>query len=307
MKRVIFVIFCLSTCSAYQAQLRLNPGIQNYSHLNLEDPEEDEWEEDDERGWSFALNLGVYFGSKKSANIYNGLCGFDISDDPNGVRCYTIRDRLQLGTGMNTPEVVIMNELGVTDIVYPLDMHPYNMRYSPSMMFGVNMLYDFNYAAGVIIEANFMQLKAVDVFTLQFLGGPTVQNGDDVRLFTIWGEEQRFSINAGYRGRLEINGDTKWYLDLGPSLLGVRLESNTITVAERDYQLILGGDNPAQIIQYRPRTDIGLGGFIGMGVEMWFENNLRMDLGFQMAREKVVLQSFQDQVWNWQAVARFGI
>ncbi|NNE56449.1 MAG: hypothetical protein HKN32_10540, partial [Flavobacteriales bacterium] len=54
----------------------------------------------------------------------------------------------------------------------------------------------------------------------------------------------------GYRTRFEIDQATNWYLDLGGSMLGASLESNTITVAERDYELILGGDNPQQIIPY---------------------------------------------------------
>lgn len=306
MNRLILICLCLLIVGTSVGQLRLSP-IQNDLTLPVEDPEEDEWEEDDDRGWSFALNLGVYMASKKSANIYNGLCGFDISDDPNGVRCYTIQERLQLGAGVNTPESQIKNDLGVTDIIYPLDMNPYNMRYQPSFMFGMNMLYDFNYSTGVIIEANFMKLKATDVFTLQFLGGPLIQNGDDIRLYSITGEEQRFNVNVGYRGRMEIMGDTKWYFDLGASMLGARLESNTIRIEDREYQLIIGGDNPAQIIQYRPRTDIGLGGFVGTGVEVFFENNMRMDLGIQGAREKLTLQSYEGIGWNWEFVARFGI
>jgi len=306
MNRLLLVFICLAFAGTSFAQQRLD-GFQNNLKLTFEDPEEDEWEEDDERGWSFALNLGMYMGSKKSANIYNGLCGFDISDDPNGVRCYMIQERLQLGAGANTPEAQIKNDLGVTDIIYPNDMNPFNMRYQPSFMFGVNMLYDFNYASGFIMEANFMQLKATDVFTLQFLGGPLVPNGDDIRLYSITGKEQRFNVNVGYRGRMEINRDTKWYLDLGPSLLGARLESNSIRIEDREYQLILGGDNPQQIIQYRPRTDVGLGGFVGVGVETWFDDRLRMDIGIQAAREKLKLQSYEDQVWNWEIVARFGI
>lgn len=312
MNRLLLVFICLVFAGTAFAQQRLD-GFQNNLKLTFEDPEEDEWEEDDERGWSFALNLGVYQASKKSANIYNGLCGFDVSDDPNGVRCYTIKERLFLNsTNSNSPYQTLLQYFAnqgqnYTAVDIPYDAYPTNMRYNPAFMFGANMLYNFNYSAGVIIEANFMQLKAVDVYTLRGVGGQQCPNGDCIEIFSIWGEEQRFNVNLGYRGRMEINRETKWYMDLGASILGARLERNVITAGDRDYDLIIGADNPAQIIQYRPKTDIGIGGFIGTGVEMVFNDNIRMDLGLQGAREKLILQTYEGQVWNWMLVARFGI
>jgi len=266
--------------------------------------EEDEWDEDSEKGWSLTLNMGAYIGGKKSANIYNGSCLFDISNDPNGVRCYSIWERLNL----NINDVqYITNFYGIQSFELPYDAYPTNMNYQPAFMYGVNIMYDFNWANALIIDMNLMKIKAVNQFTLRFVGGPIQQNAQqDIRLFTITGEEQRFNLNLGYRSRMEINPTTNWYFDFGGSMLGAKLEKNTIRVADRDFQLILGADNPNQFVQYRPKTSVGFGFFGGTGVEFSFNEDYRMEAGIIVAREKIILQSFEAKVVNWSLLLRFG-
>ena len=276
------------------------------SGLKAQDDELDEWEdEDQDKGFSIALNLGAYQASKKSGNLYNGSCLFDISDDPNGVRCYSIMDRLTL----NINDInYITNFYNIQSFEGPIDMHPTNMRYQASFLVGVNLMYNFNWANALTVDFNLMRIKAVDQFTLRFIGGEIQQNAQqDIRLFTITGNEERFSLNAGYRTRFEINKGANWYLDLGGSMLGASLERNTVRVAERDYQLILGANNPQQLIQYQPRTEIGFGFFGGVGVEFLFDEKYRMDIGFILNRDKLVLHTYEDNVWNMALVARFGL
>ncbi|NNE56448.1 MAG: hypothetical protein HKN32_10535 [Flavobacteriales bacterium] len=131
--------------------------------------EEDEWDDEDEdKGFSIALNMGAYFASKKSGNLYNGSCLFDVTDDPNGVRCFTIMERLT----RNINDInFITNYYNIQSFEGPIDMFPTNMRYQPAFMFGLNFMYNFNWSNAIMMDVNVVRLKAVDQFTLRFVGG----------------------------------------------------------------------------------------------------------------------------------------
>lgn len=257
--------------------------------------DEDEEEEDTIRGVSFGLNLGGYFASKKTANFYNGV-GSTASVGQNEVQYYSIEERLNL-TQQTTAQ--INNYYNSSSFFLPRDAYPANMRYMPAFSVGLQIKYNMNRYAAIIFNVNGIKLSANDRFTVQFQGTSAQQNGqNDVRLFNISGSEQRLNVNLGYRQGWFMNDFGNFYGQIGGSLLGTRVQSTKIFMADNTFDLFIGASNPNQIQQFRPRTDIGLGGYIAFGFEFWFKSGYTADLSFGFSRDKMILLYLEENGWN---------
>ena len=297
---LVVILLSFST----QSQI-LQESLFSTTQLSIEDEEEDEWDKEDYRGFSIALDIGAYFAGKKSASLYNGSCPFEVDGEGTGVRCYTIMERLTL----NLQDIsFITNYYNIQGFEAPIDIYPINMRYQPAFLYGANIKYNFDRWQSIVFDASFVRVKSIDQFTLRFVGGEVQQNAQqNIQLFTIWGEEQRFDLALGYRTAFEINQKSNSYLEFGGSMLGTKMEANKVTVAERNFDLILNGSNPQQLLSYRPRTAVGFGAYMGAGVEMEFEKGVRMELGAVLYWDKVIIESFNERVCNFALVSRFGI
>jgi hypothetical protein len=257
--------------------------------------DEDEEEEDSIKGVSFGLNLGGYFASKKTANFYNGV-GSTASVGQNEVQYYSIEERLNL-----TPQTIaqINNYYNSTGFFLPNDAYPANMRYMPAFSVGLQIKYNMSRYSAVLFNLNGIKLKANDRYTVQFIGTSAQQNGqNDVRLFNISGSEQRLNINLGYRQGWYMNDFGNFYMQFGGSVLGTRVQSTRIFMADTEFELFLGASNPNQIQQFRPRTDFGLGGYAAFGFEFWFKSGYTADIGFGFSRDKMILLYLEENGWN---------
>jgi len=267
-----------------------------------EEKEVDEW-----KGFSIGLNLGAYFANKKSAAFYNGSCAYGITGATGEVRCYEIFERLTL-TQQEINYILSYYNISGQQFERPADIYPANMRYSPALLFGLHIKYNFNRENGIVFNANFMRLKSVDKFSLRFPPDPNIPNTtENIQLFDITGEEDRFQLSLAYRLGAMMNDNTNFYFDIGGTMLGTRVRSNEIFVADRTYSLFIGAANPFQIIQYAPRTDLGFGYLFGAGMEFYFENNYSMDIGISYSRDEVVLGEFKQRLGNISIVASFTL
>ncbi|MEY3397619.1 MAG: hypothetical protein RL220_213 [Bacteroidota bacterium] len=296
MKQLWFILIASCIVASAPAQSLLhNPAAIIY--MDDEDLIEEEEEEDPWRGWSIGLNLGGYFGSGKTGNFYNGLCGSNELNDPNDVRCYTIEERLTL-----TPNEInyINTYFGSSNFFLPWDAYPARMRYNPAFMLGFQLKYNFNRDAALVFNSNAVRMKAVDQFTIQFVGTPLPPNGQaDVRLFQIVGKEDRFNFNLGYRQGFMINDLLNSYIQIGGSVLGTKVMENEVFVADRTYDLFLGFTNPNQApIAYQPRTGFGFGYYFSLGVELFTTNRFTADLSLGFSRDKMKLITYEEKGWN---------
>ncbi len=308
-----------------QGQMLKNKTIPMTSFL--QDDDEDGWDEEDESGFSITLNLGAYFANKKSAQVYNGSgivvdgneFQFVFEDDGSGIRYFAIDERLNINLFPAQTQSVL-DAVGATGLSIPYDSSPANMGYQPSFVIGLNLKYNFNNTAAVVLDLNTTRLKAVDVFTIQFIGTGQQQNAqNDVRPYTITGEEQRIFLSLGYRQGWELKGKNKIYCDFFGNMLMSQLRSNYITVPSgqsgtgstgfTDLQLITysRANNAVAPGQYNPKAGIGFGFGIGPGVEFVLKEKIRMDLGLIISRDKVKIEQYGDNMINYQVVARFGI
>lgn len=298
-EKILIIVICftaiIGTLSAQRHSHRIS-GYKEPIDLLYDDDEE---AEDTIRGFGFGLNLGGYFASAKTANFYNGTCPIEgYLNEAAQVRCYTIAERLDQNVFIQDG-AYINNYYGSQGYFLPYDAYPTNMRYNPALCFGLQVKYNFNRYAALIMNVNAAQLKSTGQFTIQFIGTPLqVNSQSDVRLFSIAGGEQRMNTNLGYRQGWMMGDYSNFYIQLGGSVLFTKYMQNTVYVADRTYDLITS----APIIGQTPATaqsqaGIGFGGYASTGVE-FFVNGYSFDLSFGLSRDKVKIFSYENNVMN---------
>lgn len=279
--------------------------------FRMNDDMEDAPEEDTLRGLSFGLNIGSYFANAATANVYNGSGPFEgYINDAAMVRWYSIPERI----GMDGP-FALSNDVREIQTFYNtqsywfnLDYAPTNMRYNPAMYVGLNVKWNFNRYAAIIMNMNASKLKAVGQFTMQIT--PSSQNNQfnsGTQLLSVAGEEQRFNLNLGYRQGWMMGDMSNFFVQVGGSMLGTKWMRNYALVANRQFDLItqsfVAGQTP---MSANPNTGVGFGAFIETGVEFWI-GKYSFDLGIGFSRDKVIIYTLEENVTNKWIQATFNI
>jgi len=258
---------------------------------------QDEDENAERKGFRFGLNMGMYFASKVSANYYNGSGSYSNTLDPNGVRMYSISERLNLTPQETQNITTFYNASG--GFQFPYDAYPTAMRYSGAFNIGMQTAFDFNNTSSLILDLNVCKVKSYDRFTMQFFGTSAQQNGqNDTRIFNIEGNEQRFNVALGYRTGWELNGNGLYFMQFGGSMLGTKVVNNIAHVADRNYDLIIGAVNPAQMTSYRPQTGIGFGYYVSTGFFLPLGKHKNAELSIAFSKDKMILNLNEFRGWN---------
>jgi len=191
---------------------------------------------------------------------------------------------------------------------FPYDTHPTNMRYNPSFCVGIQVKYNFNRYSALIFNSNFIKLKTVSQFTLQFVGTNQTGSLTNVHPFTIAGDEQRFNFNLGYRQGWMMGDFSNLYLQFGGSMLGTKFVDNYLTVVPgTELQLLTQSLVVGQVAQStQGQTGIGFGAYASVGLEFWL-GRYSFDLSLGFSRDKVVLYSYEKTVMNKWIMATFAI
>lgn len=261
---------------------------------------------DERKGFRFGLNMGMYFPSKVSANYYNGDGFYNNNIDPNGVRLYSIKERLNL-TPQETQFITnYYNASGGFD--FPRDAYPAAMRYNGGFNIGFQTAFDFNNKSSLIFDLNVCKVKAYDRFTMQLMGTTAQQNGqNDIRIFNIEGNEQRLNLALGYRTGWALSGNGLYFMQFGGSMLGTKVVNNIAHVADRNYDLIIGAANPAQMINYQPQTGIGFGYYFSTGFFLPLGTHKNAELSLAFAKDKIILNANEFKGWNKMLTFCFSI
>jgi hypothetical protein len=290
-----------------QAQHPLFLGVSNNSFVY----EEDEEQEDTLQGLSFGLNIGSYFANSETANIYNGSGPFaeDVNAAAN-VRWYSIPERIGIdGPFAQSNDIrEIQSFYNTQTYSFPFDYAPTNMRYNPAMYVGLNLKWNFNRYAAILMNINACKLKAVGQFTMQLPPtSQTAQNNVGPTLLSIAGEEQRFNINLGYRQGWMMGDYSNFFVQVGGSMLGTKWMRNYVLVADRQFDLITSGFVAGQTpMSATPNTGVGFGAFVQTGVEFWV-GKYSFDIGLGFSRDKVIINSYEQNVTNKWLQATFNI
>jgi hypothetical protein len=306
------------------AGMYLLTGLENYAqffrvgdrfyasrHLEFRNDEE-ETEEDSISGLTFGLNLGSYFANAKTAAVYNGSGPFaGYLNDAAMIRWYSIPERIGMeGPFQNDPNTVnvIKDFYNTTSYTFNSDYAASNMRYNPAMYVGLNLKWNFNRYAALIMNVNATKLKAVGQFTMQVI--PSSQNNtfnSGTQLLSVAGEEQRFNLNLGYRQGWMMGDMSNFFVQVGGSMLGTKWMSNYVLVANRQFELITQGFvQGQQSLSATPNTGVGFGAYIETGFEFWI-GKYSFDIGLGFSRDKVIIHTLEQNVTNKWLQATFNI
>lgn len=239
----------------------------------------------DGRGWVFGLNVGVYYPSKATAAYYNGKSG-----------------------NKNNVDYVMSNYYWYQDIFYALGAHdsisvaglPENMHYKLALQPGIYAQYCFNPTLALMVEFNYMKLKADDVITfevdppLDYLGNP------DLRLYPMRGVEERIYADIGLKRTYPKTDKLSYYVMGGLNINSTQVKESYFYVEDVKYKMIDEYVNGGYVPNGNSQTDkvyqggIGVGMFAGAGTALTFANSIVIETGIKAHWLMVKLEDYQN-------------
>jgi hypothetical protein len=270
------------------------PGISLFAQSD--DESGDVEYSNDGKGWAFGLNIGFYYPSKGTAEYYNGRSYNVNNADYVMDNYYWYQD--------------IFHALGATDTVFIAGL-PDNMHYTPAMQPGIYAQYNFNPTLALMIEFNYMRLKAKDVITFEVDPIPTVNTNPDLRLYTIYGQEERVYADIGLKRTYPKSEKFSYFVNGGLNLNSITVKKSAFFVEEVEYSMINnygnnyyipGGNNQTYNVY---QGGIGVGMFAGGGVAFTFNKGIVVESGINAHWLMVKLERYQNMNPGIGAYIRF--
>jgi len=308
----ILSIFCFATL-ACNAQLREKQ--QPHSFQSTLDFSSSNANEDDERGFTFGIDLGVYLASRKTAGIYNGAGGRSINTQSIW---YDVETRLA-EVGVNAFSNTVQNinneypeyNNGVTGFDISGEDLPLNMGYSPKLYFGLGATYHFSQYWALVAKSSLANLKATDVYTMTLIGPTLPQNASEViGIFDITGEEQRLHLDLGFKNTSYNDYGFKWFWGAGASVVGSKISNNVAWIGDIQYPLLISSatvqsNNPQAFEAIQTAYNIGY--YATTGWEMEYDERYDFGIGFVLSRDPIELAGDTQTVFNKRIYITFGI
>lgn len=252
------------------------------------------------RGWSFGLNVGVYYPSKNTANYYNG--------NPSNV---------------NNVNYVMSNYYWYNAIFNSLRAHdsisvaglPQDMHYKLAMQPGIYAQYSFNPQMALVIEFNYMKLKANDVIIFEVDPKPYATE-KDLRLFPMRGVEERVYGNIGLKRTYPKTDKLSWFVTGGLNINSTKVKKSAFYVedllnVEQEYSMINIYGNNSYVPNGNTQTytvyqgGIGVGVFAGAGLTLKFANSMVIEPGITGNWLMVKLEDYRNMNPGIGAYVRF--
>lgn len=247
------------------------------------------------KGWVFGLNVGVYYPSGKTANYYNG-------NEQNE----------------NNVKFVLSNYYWYQDIFNALRAHdsiavaglPQNMHYKAALQPGLYAQYCFNPELALVVEFNYMRLKANDVITFEVDPKPYATE-PDLRLYPIRGVEERVYGNIGLKRTYPKTDKLSWFVMGGVNVNSTKVKKNSFYVEDVEYSMVntYGANNyvPNGNVQSFSvyQGGIGFGMFAEAGASLSFGNGIVIEPGLTGNWLMVKLEGYRNMNPGVGAYIRF--
>jgi hypothetical protein len=248
------------------------------------------------RGWTFGLNVGVYYPSKRTAAFYNGS-----SSNVNNADFIMSNEHryLQLYNALNAHDTVFVAGL------------PENMHYKLAIQPGLYAQFSFNPTLALIIEFNYMKLKANDVIIFEVDPIASVSTLPDYRLYPMRGVEERIYGNIGLKRTIPKTDKYSFFVTGGLNVNSTKVKQCSFYVEDVEYDMVNQyGDNP-----YVPNSNmqtfpqyqggIGVGMFAGAGAALTFGNGIVIEPGITVHWLMVKLDNYKNMNPGAGAYVRF--
>lgn len=261
-------------------------------------------------GIEFGMNIGVYRGAPGPSMIYDGFGkdGTESVDLPDGAaKLWTIKERLsQVATAQpNSPIAGILNG------PFPWDIYSYPiMQYRPAMMFGLKVAKFWSPETAVMLSVDAVQLTAEGAWSLVRVGEVPDQGQGNYATedYGIEGKENRLNVALGYRTSVYIDEGISWIMELGGMTTAYSLEENYLLMTENSAQLqpyrldlltqVNNGSNGTLNRANGLLTQWGMGAYVGVGMDVAFQQGGRIELNLRVSRDNVKLGMQESKVWN---------
>lgn len=250
-------------------------------------------------GFEFFIGGGAYFGSKVTAEYYNGAPYNENNLD------YILQNRYWYDE-INL--IIQENYPHAGDSIWVED-YPANMRYKMAFSIAIGFRYKFNKNWGLVLNNTFARLTASDVFLLHF---PTLEGNlrNDYAIENIMGKEDRFLIDLGVSYTMHPHEMIKPFFELGLQFNYVKVKEFKAVFEhgmknEREYNLL----NLYQGSSYVPgmqqgATNVIWGGpgfgFSGVfGLKIVFNNDISLDPMFYCSMSRFGQEGYKQFCFNY--------
>jgi hypothetical protein len=244
------------------------------------------------KGFHAGFYAGALFANKYSARLYDGY-GVDANGNRNTFTNSVLYQRMRYyGLDSNFTDQ-IGPAIGVDrDQWAPYwdstDM-PYDLKYTISFLFGIDLQYGLSKTDGIILNANFSKLNVTGTFTLNRPKTMNSSLGDSILFFGISGQEQRFIFQLGYSKLLGEPGRFNFLVEGGLLMNSVKFLSNEAHINSVTIDLTPFTFNQGYQDNYMPReyNAIGFGAFGGFGFNLNMNAKYLIQVIYNPSLEKI--------------------
>ncbi len=234
--------------------------------------------------WDLGINFGMYWPANYNARFYDG------SETNVNKMSYVFGNKYWYED--------IKRELNSSDTIFVKEL-PTNMRYTPAFQVGVYFRRTFDNYFGISLQFDYSKLTAADKFSVEVDPGLIAQE-PDIRLFDIWGVEERVNIDLLVSRYFKINNPMFVpFFEGGLNISSTRVKENKIRIETLEYSLVdvyLSGSyvpGAAQNQYVIQQGGLGLGLSAAFGIKMKFNNQVSVDPGFRIYFQKINLEGYQ--------------
>lgn len=255
--------------------LLLLPG---FIYAQDPDPESTEYW----KGWSFSFNTGYYHANRYNANFYNGSAG-----NVNNVG-YVLSNKYW--------RQEINDLLNVSD-TFVLQGMPERMGYNPALSLGFSARYSGSGKNFWFIRFNYAKLTCSDYVTIE-VDPNTFPTFPDIRLFDIYGVENRMFLDLGFTSYKPINEQIDWFMQFGLNMTNIDVVQHSLRIENKEYSLIniYGGSTYVPGLQLQEylieQGGIGFGGFGGGGIRFNVAPGTGLEIGTDIFVSRVNLPGY---------------
>lgn len=223
----------------------------------------------EDKGIFLGVNIGAHIANKKTAIMYSGGSNFSL---------YGIEWAFSHPNYKPDFDNYFQYPYEIVEL-------PQDMTYRPSLEIGGIIGYNIDQSLGFYLEANFGMLKIQDVFVVEIKDPTATSVNYPLEQFPVFGEEQRFNLNAGFRFTVFENNGVVGYLPLFGNFNSVKVERNFFVVNNKQYNIV---HNIQGITNERPGGN-GFGGGSGFGIKYRLSDQFVLDASYNAIYSKVTM------------------
>ena len=236
--------------------------------------------------WDLGLNFGMHWAAKYHAGFYDGN-----SENVNNIN-YVLNNQYWHDE--------IKNALNVANDFYLAEL-PTNMKYTSAFQVGMYFRKTFDNYTGFSLQFDYSKLTASDFFTLEIDPQPSIGKEPDIRIYPIWGIEDRINIDILYSKYFKTSSKMLVpFFEGGININSSFAREHKIQIENLTYSLVdvylNGGYVPgqAQNAYHVQQGGIGWGVSAAVGLKLIFNESVSIDPGFRVYYQKVKLERYEE-------------